>query len=395
MTASATRCVFGWLILLPLLLAAGCFSHPDLRPGRTRFRQPSVLVPAQVVGGHFLVQSKWDKHGPWNFLIDTGSSVTLVSKDFAKFYATERPALDAPSVRVRGANGNSSLLPAVTLRRLDLGGVRFDNIDALIGDLSDISQHLGIKIDGILGFPLFRETIFTLDYPSNQLLLLPSNTTAQPAGSTIKFNNDQRTPLIPVQLGDTRVFVLIDSGSDGPFELNPAGLNWSYAVPPRPGATVGTLSGDRTQHVGRLEQSISIGNFEFKKPIVDLTDQLSSIGGDVLKNFSVTFDQAHNRVTFSRPDGDVVETPPKLSAGLAFAKGPTYWRVVAVVPGSPAEEAGVQVGDLVTRINGESITNWPLNRYETYVRRSSEIVFTFLEGSKERPVVVPIFQLVP
>jgi hypothetical protein len=49
----------------------------------------------------------------------------------------------------------------------------------------------------------------------------------------------------------------------------------------------------------------------------------------------------------------------------------------------------------VTRINGESITNWPLNRYENYVRHSSEIVFTFLDGSKERPLVVPIFQLVP
>ena len=392
MTASVTRCLFGWLALL---LLAGCFSHPDLKPGRTRFRQPSVLVPGQVIGSHFLVQSKWDKHGPWNFLIDTGSSVTLVSSEYAKWYSSKRPAPDAPSVRVKGANGNSSLMPAITLQRLDLGGARFDNIQALIGDLSDISSHLGIKIDGILGFPLFRETIFTLDYPSSQLLLLPSGTAAQPAGATIKFNNDQRTPLIPVQLGSTTVFMLVDSGSDGPFELNPAGLNLSYAADPRAGATIGTLSGDRIQHVGRLKESIDIGHFEFKKPIVDLTEQLSSIGGDVLKNFSVTFDQTHNQVTFSRPDSRTIEMPPKLSAGVAFAKGPTYWRVVAVVPDSPAAESGVQVGDLVTRINGESIANWPLTRYEAYVKHSAEIVFTFLEGSKERPAVVPIFTLVP
>ncbi len=387
-----TRWFFGCLVLL---LLAGCFSHPDLKPGRTRFRQPSVLVPAQVVGAHFLVQGKWDKRGPWNFLIDTGSSVTLVSSEFAHFYANEKPAYDAPSVRVKGADGNSALLAAITLRRLDLGGARFDNIQALIGDLSDISQHLGIKIDGILGFPLFRETVFTLDYPSSQLLLIPSETAALPDGATIKFNNDQRTPLIPVHLGSTNLVMLIDSGSDGPIELNPAGLQLTYAAKPRPGAMVGSLAGNRTQEIGRLGESVSIGSYELENPVVDLTDQLSSIGGEVLKNFAVTFDQAHNQVTFSRPDKRPIETPPRLSCGLAFAKGPTYWRVIAVVPGSPAQESGVQVGDLVTRINGESIASWPLTRFDPYIKHSSEIVFTFLEGAKERPVVIPIFSLVP
>ena len=55
----------------------------------------------------------------------------------------------------------------------------------------------------------------------------------------------------------------------------------------------------------------------------------------------------------------------------------------------------MQIGDLLTRIYGESITNCPLIRYEDYVRHSAEIVFTLLDGSKERPQVVPIFQFVP
>lgn len=385
-----------WSLLLSFsLLAAGCLTRHDLKPGRTRLESAEVSVPANIVVSHFTVEGKWDKHGPWTFLVDTGSSVTLVSPEFARRYATEKAALDAPAVRVKSATGESTLLPAVTLRRIELGDARFENVQALIRDLSAISAHLGTKIDGVLGFPLFRETVFTLDYPAGRLVMRPAGLPRTFPGATVSFNNEQRTPLIPVLLGTRRVIVLIDSGSDGPLLLNPFGMDIEFASLPRPGTTVGTLLGNRLQEIGRLADPLIIGEFQLEKPIVDLTDQLSSLGGDVLRNFSVTFDQLHNRVTFFRPNNQPIVTPPRRSCGLAFDKGPTYWRVVSVVPGSPADEAGIMEGDLVTRVNGESIGKWPLQRFEPFVRRNPEVVFTFLDGAKEKPVVIPTFELVP
>jgi len=69
--------------------------------------------------------------------------------------------------------------------------------------------------------------------------------------------------------------------------------------------------------------------------------------------------------------------------------------VAGIIPGSPAETAGVKTGDLVTRINGESISDWNVGRFDALVRRAEEITFTFLQGTKEIPVVIPTFSLVP
>ncbi len=380
------------------LVLTGCVSSHELKPGRTKIGSKQLVVPAQIVGNQFVIETKWDRHGPWRFLVDTGSSVTLVSPEFARRYGTGKAALDAPSVHVKSADGQSTLLPAVTISGIELDDARFENVQALVLDCAEISAHLGVKIDGVLGFPLFRETIFTLDYPQSRLVLAPVTvmrdlTTTR--GTTIKFTNSQRTPFIPVRLGAENFIALIDSGNDGPLLLNLIGLHPRFSFGPRPGVTVGTLTGQRTQEIGRVEQPLDIGPYRFEKPIVDLTDQISSLGGEILRNFAVTFDQSRNQVTFYRDSA--IPIPPQIrrAAGISFTKMPTYWRVAGVIPGSPADTAGVQTGDLVIRINGESVSDWNLRRYESVVRRTTEITFTFINGPKETPVVVPTFELVP
>ncbi len=286
-------------------------------------------------------------------------------------------------------------LPSVAVRRLELGEARFEDVQALVYDLSTLSAHLGMKIDGILGFPLFRDTILTLDYPGSRILLTPASEPGLTPGSAFTFNATSRVPLIPVQVGDRTLLVLIDSGSDGPFNLNPIGLDPSFATPPRPGTAVSTLTGDQVQEVGRLNDALRIGNYALTRPIVHLTDQLSSLGGEVLRHFAVTFDQARGRVTFYRDSTAPIESPARRSAGLSFAKTPAYWRVDHVIPGSPAAAAGIKGGDLVVRINGEPVERWDLVRYEDVTRTASRIEFTLLEGRTETVRSIDVFELVP
>jgi len=393
------RVHFPKLIALALTLTlAGCLSSHDLKPGRTKIGSKQVVVPAQIMGNQFVIETKWDRHGPWHFLVDTGSSVTLVSDEFARRYATEDAALGTPSVHVKSSDGKATLLPAVTLGRIELDNARFENVQALIFDFREISAHLGVKIDGVLGFPLFQETVFTLDYPKSRLVLsrpVPLDEPTSTPGTTIKFTNSQRTPFIPVRLGAENFIALIDSGNDGPLLLNLIGLHPRFTFGPRPGVTVGTLTGNRTQEIGRLEQPLDIGPYRFEKPIVDLTDQISAIGGEILTNFAVTFDQSRNQVTFYRDSALPIPPQTRHAAGLSFTKMPTYWRVAGVIPGSPADTMGVQTGDLVIRINGETVSDWNLQRYEAAVGRATEITFTFLNGTKEIPIVVSTFDLVP
>ena len=126
-----------------------------------------------------------------------------------------------------------------------------------------------------------------------------------------------------------------------------------------------------------------------------MTDELTSIGGRLLKYFTVTFDQEHSRVTFHRDTHVPVLPTPVRHAGISFIKTPAYWRVTSVVPGSPAADSGVQPGDLVTRINGEAVAKWNIVRYQQLIDVGGEIALTFLNGTKETEKRFKIFDLVP
>ena len=69
--------------------------------------------------------------------------------------------------------------------------------------------------------------------------------------------------------------------------------------------------------------------------------------------------------------------------------------MAGIVPDSPAAAAGVQPGDLVTRINGEPVAKWNVSRYEQLVASAGEVAFTFLNGTQEVPQRLNVFDLVP
>jgi len=388
-------------VVLLLLVLTGCSLLPFRRapapPGRTTFASPLVMLPAKRIGSFLIIEVKWDRSGPYRFLIDTGSSVTLAAPALVgRQPARHTPLPGTPRVRVAGADGRIAELPSATLRLLELGDVRFENVPVLVYDCAPLSAHLGVRIDGILGFPLFREARLTLDYPGSRVLLQPVGTIATAPGTAIPFDGERRTPLVRVGFGERSLVALIDSGSDAAFSLNPVGLEARFLQAPRVGGTVGTIAGEHRQRIARLEGALQIGTFSFSQPIVELTEDLSAIGAGLLRHFTVTFDQENSRVTFHRDAPEAIPFPPLRSAGLSFTKTPAYWRIASVVPGSPAEAAGIREGDLVTRIDGEHVAQWDLNRFEQRVADAEALAFTFLAGANETaPKSVPVFALVP
>jgi membrane-associated protease RseP (regulator of RpoE activity) len=254
---------------------------------------------------------------------------------------------------------------------------------------------LGVRIDGVLGFPLFRETLLTLDYPHSRVVLQPAGRVAGVPGTVVSFDDARKTPVISVKLGDRSLVALVDSGSDAWFSLNPVGVSPAFAAGPALGATIGTLGGEHTQKVGRLAETLVVGGQSFERPMVELTEELSSIGGGVLRHFSVSFDQLRERVIFFRDVSGPIECPPLRSAGVSFSKTPAYWRVAGVVPRSPAEAEGIRAGDLVIRINGEPVASWDFHRFEALVAEADEMTVTLLNGTTESDRRWRIFELVP
>ena len=386
------------LAALACLFASGCLNlrREAPRPGLTIIGLRAVTLPCHVLDNVIVVEAKWDKFGPYHFVIDTGSSVTLVSPELAGRYVSDAsPAPDVPPVRVRSAEGGYALLRQVILKKIQLGGARFEFVPALVYDCADLSAHFDVKIDGILGFPLFRSVVLTLDYPHERVVLRSRIPDDGLPGEAILFDNADKTPLIPVRLGDREIAALIDSGSTAPIAINPAGLAPKFAYGPVGGPTVSTLTGDRPSRVGRLADVVRIGSFDIPQPIAELTDELSSLGGGVLRHFIITFDQEHDEVFFQHEAADSLAIPALRGAGLSFRKTPAYWKVVGVVRGSPADAGGVRPGDLVSRINGEPVDNWDLARYHRLIAGSGRIEYTFIDGKQETARSLAVVELVP
>ncbi len=386
------------LMALAGLIGPGCFSvqRTAPKPGVTRIGSKPVTLPGHLIGNVLVVEDKWDKFGPYHFLVDTGSSVTLVSPEIAKRYvsADERP-LDEPQVRVRSAGGGFALLDAVTLKRLQLGNARFEYVPALVYDCADLSAQFGVKIDGVLGFPLFRNAVLTLDYPNERIVLRAKIPDDGLPGEAIQFDNTDKTPLIPIRLGDREFVALIDSGSAAAIDINPAGLSPKFSFGPVGGPTVSTLAGDQPSRIGRLEGVVRIGSFDVPRPVAEVTDELTSLGGGILSHFTVTFDQRNNEVIFQRDPATPLTIPPLRGTGLSFRKTPAYWKVAGVMPGSPASSAGVAAGDLISRINGEAVAGWDPARYDQLVATADHIEFTFINGAQESDQSLGVAVLVP
>jgi len=401
-----SRCVSvllgGILLAAVCLLFTGCLNTGrQSSPAVTTLGPRITALPARVISNFFLVEAKQADGRTYRFMIDTGSSTTLVSPALAATLRQKTRKDQALTMHVRGANGNEVELPAITLKEITLGDVRFARVPALEYDFSELSGHLGLQIDGMLGFTLFRDTLCTLDYPGARLELAPlpflASATPKPAARTaiINYDNGQSTPLVTVQMGNESFVVLIDSGSDGSLSLNPAGLHPRFSQGPRTGNLAATLGGDRPQLVGRLAQNISLGSHVVQEPVVDLTSQLSSVGGELLRHFKLTFDQRRSLVTLVRDTDGPVQMPSRRSTGISFQRLPTYWKVLSLIPDTPVTALPVQPGDLCVRINGEPVSAWDFVRYTALLRQATNVTYTFLNAAKEQDYEIPVFDLVP
>jgi len=392
----------GLLLAITGLFLTGCSSF-SRRPGPAVTTQgPRVTVlPARVISNFFLVEAKQADGKTYRFMIDTGSTTTLVTPALASALRQKEKKGQARTMLVQGANGRVVELPAITLKEISLGDVHFARVPAREYDLTELSIHVGLPIDGVLGFTLFRDTLCTMDYPGARLelaaqpFLSPATTKPAPRTATINYDNSKTTPLITVQMGSESFVVLIDSGSDGGLSLNPSGLHPKFSQGPRRGNLAATLGGDRPQLVGRLAQNISLGSHVIQEPVIDLTDQLSSLGGDLLRHFKLTFDQRRRLVTLVRDTEGPVQTPARRSTGISFQRLSSYWKVLSLIPDTPVIALPLRPGDLCIRINGEPVSAWGYERYSKLLKNAPKVTYTFLNAAKEQDHEIAVFDLVP
>ena len=354
-----------------------------------------VFVPVTVNGA-----------GPFSFVLDTGASGWTVSTATAK----QLQLATTGNQQVEGVGEAQETAANVKLSQVALGPLHFTDQPAVAEDFDALSGVIGFQhFDGIAGRPVFARAVVDLDFDKSRMLLLESSAYSVPAGATVvPFGiYEDFMPLVDGEIAGIKGKFIVDLGDR--FSLTLFGPFWrSHHLDDALGPGVMALTGYGVGgpvkgEVVRVKQ-FAIGGVPVKGIIARLSLQKSggftdpsiagSIGTGILKHFHVAFDYARSRIVLS-PGRDTAE--PYDRSGLWLGRAGKLFRVVDVVPGSPAADAGLKPGDEITAVDGAPVQTLDLFATRAQLADPSRpaVTLTFSRGDASSTATLALRDLVP
>lgn len=372
-------------LLLPLL--SGCTLQLALDEPPRALSLPSgeTVLPTRWVQDMPLVQVVLEGRGPYELLIDTGSSATILSRRVADEAGLEPLGGTAYAVGAHGDVVGSTDLRRV--RSLEIGPCRFEETAVLVLDLAPLRRSFQVPFDGIVGYPLFMRTTWTLDYPARQVRLGAPPLGAPDGDEILPLPPGSPRPDVLVPLGDATHRFLLDSGSNDALSLRGGVGEYVFREFPVFAEVTGSISGNLTlARIGRLDGALRLGRHVVETPLAAVDAQGQRIGSRILKHFEVTFDPPRDRLRLRRDGDDPVVVEGIRGTGAFVQRYGERWEVFHVVHATPAERAGLRPGDRVlerTDVRGD----------DPEALRSA-VVFRIERDGAEQELKVPVEQLV-
>jgi predicted aspartyl protease len=259
---------------------------------------PLILVPVKVEG-----------KGPFDFILDSGASISLLSSELGR-------RLDvAVTGKEEGMGAAGSLtIELGRVRSVAIGDTEVHDVEVgLTDELSRIGEVVGAKIDGDIGYNILKGFSLTIDY---ERCLLGLSEPAEKPGrdGAIPFEIAPSKPLIllPVEVNGRGPYrFCLDTGTSM-TAISPA-LAQVLGVPLTPGGRPGMAAGGRIAvSFGRLQRlavgphvssDISVTSADFFSPIAAACGAAIDgiVGYNFLKSFEVTIDYPSRSLRLEQP----------------------------------------------------------------------------------------------
>lgn len=350
------------------------------------------------------------------FLLDTGVAETTI-------FSLENKELrlsPLEKIKFSGLGGSASIEGFKSDHNIGKIGKNFINTTFMLYIIPDqdfnISSHVGIPVNGIIGYHFFKNHPVVIDYVSKKITVYRDRNSI---GKKIKkfeelsISVEQRKPYVyaDVEMMHTRKNskLLVDLGNSDAIWLFPALIkDFVYNRPNIDDYLGRGFNGDIYGKRSRIH-NFHLGAFTFKKPLTAMPDEFSiqhvslagerkgSVGGDILRRFTVIFDYPNEKL-YLRKNRNYNDPFHFNMSGLDFQQDGLQWEkdmlsleskqrdhnsvqstvisntlqykfvlkpifsIAGVRKDSPSEKAGLKKGDQLLSVNGKKTSDMTLQK---------------------------------
>ena len=245
-------------------------------------------APLEIIHDKPYVSVMVNGRGPFRFLIDTGTGAqALLSPELAD-------ELSLPTVghaRLMDPSGKGEQRSDILLMHsLKVGGAEFADVRGIRHRLFGEEENC----QGVLGFTLFKDYLFTLDYPGRHLVLMGGALTQDRGGSLLPFRMPDGVPIAMLRIDGQRLEAQIDSGGTGLSLPETVALRLKFLSTPVTFGRGESLSTRFQIKAARLRSDVKLGRYTYRQAFVEINPAfpLVNVGSTPLANFIITFDQA-------------------------------------------------------------------------------------------------------
>jgi len=366
-------------LLMPVFIFVFCFSFAhaqsfDLSPNRKHIKIPFRLVRNMIV-----IKLNINDKGPFNFVLDTGVGLMIVTKpDLVDSINLQSKRI----VKIGGlGEGDDAEAYITSILNVQIPGLVSDDVNAAIlkKDYFNLSDYLGIPIDGLLGYEFFDNLAIGIDFSDSTLnICRPADLHPFRKGNKIPITIEDRKPYLQaiITFPDGKKLdskLIIDIGAGHPVSIENMVKNNGL-----PKAVIAAnlgigLNGPIDGYLSRIAE-IQLGKYKIENVLASFPDdtkkQMEStvardgnLGIGMLEKFKVIFDYPDN-VMYLKPGPLYKEPFEHDMSGLEYySDGDGYKHVIIgrVERGSPADEVGLEKGDEIVSINLRPVSKMSLD----------------------------------
>lgn len=398
-----------------------------------KFINNLIIIPINVNGTEL------------NFLLDTGVEETIL---FSLEENEELVFSNVDKIMFRGIGTNEPFEGLKSSQNsLSINGYTDSNhiIYIVLNQNINISSQVGIPVNGIIGYHFFKNHVVDINYNKSKIIVYknsnPIEKKLKKRYQKIPVSIEEMKPYVKANIqtensaNSIEAKLLIDIGNSDALWLfkerdkriqvseknfdDYLGLGFS-----------GSIHGKRC----RIKK-FQIENFVFDNPIAAMPDSIAtkeikmvenrvgSIGSEIMKRFSIVFDYSNNYMYLRKNDNFNLHFNYNMSgleiqheglewvkreydvnanresfiidfdSGGKVTKNMTYkfelkpsYSVFSVRKDSPSDLAGLQIGDLITMINGRKSYSFTLQEINEILKSEDDKTITIEVLRKNKPL---------